>query len=87
MSDSDGRFGHVDIEWGPTIDAAACTGCGACIDFRRLDVHQWIEDEGQVEIAHRLHCGLGCSHYATLCEAQAISFPTFEEIKRARRAT
>ena len=28
---------------------------------------------------------VGCSHCATLCEAEALSFPTFDEIKRMRR--
>ena len=31
--------GKVDIEWGPTIDAGTCTGCGVCIDFCHNDVY------------------------------------------------
>ena len=31
--------GKIEIEWGPTVDAAACTGCGACIDFCHNDVY------------------------------------------------
>lgn len=30
-------------------------------------------------------CVAGCSHCATLCEAGAISFPTTEDLRRARR--
>jgi NAD-dependent dihydropyrimidine dehydrogenase PreA subunit len=85
VSDSNGRLRRIDIEWGPAIDAAAYTGCSTCIDFCHHDVYQWTNDESQVVVAHKLHCVPGCSHCATLCEAKAISFPTFEEIKRARR--
>jgi NAD-dependent dihydropyrimidine dehydrogenase PreA subunit len=87
MSDSHGRALRIDIEWGPTIDAAACTGCGACIDVCHHDVYCWTNDESRVIVAHKLHCVPGCSHCASLCEAQAISFPTFAEIKRTRRDT
>jgi NAD-dependent dihydropyrimidine dehydrogenase PreA subunit len=75
----------VDIEWGPTIDAEACTGCGTCIDFCHNDVYRWSDDESTVIVAFKTHCVTGCSHCATLCEAQAISFPTVADIKRARR--
>ena len=75
---------HIDIEWGPTIDAGACTGCGACIDFCHHDVYGWSDDGARVVVVHKTHCVPGCSHCATLCEAGAISFPTLEDIKRAR---
>ena len=85
LSDEGRAVRHVDIEWGPTIDAEACTGCGTCIDFCHNDVYSWSEDESTVVVAHKMHCVSGCSHCATLCEVQAISFPTVEDIKRARR--
>jgi NAD-dependent dihydropyrimidine dehydrogenase PreA subunit len=75
----------IDIEWGPTIDAEGCTGCGTCIDFCKNDVYRWSDDESKVVVGHKTHCVTGCSHCATLCEAQAIAFPTLEELKRARR--
>ena len=46
---------------------------------------RWSEDESRVVVAFKTHCVTGCSHCATLCEAEAISFPTVEDIKRARR--
>jgi NAD-dependent dihydropyrimidine dehydrogenase PreA subunit len=85
MSDNGKAVRHIDIEWGPTIDAAACTGCGTCIDFCHHDVYAWSDDGSTVVVAHKTNCVPGCSHCGTLCEAQAISFPTLEEIKRARR--
>jgi NAD-dependent dihydropyrimidine dehydrogenase PreA subunit len=87
VSDTNGRVRHIDIDWGPTIDAATCTGCGTCIDFCHNDVYRWSDDETTVVVAHKTNCVTGCSHCATLCEAQAISFPTLKEIKRARRDT
>ena len=75
----------IDIEWGPTVDVGACTGCGTCIEFCQNDVYRWSEDGRQVQVAFKTHCVPGCSHCATLCEEEAISFPTLEDIKRARR--
>ncbi len=83
--DANGHVRHIDIEWGPTVDAEACTGCGVCIDYCHHDVYQWSDDKSHVVVAHKLHCVPGCSHCGTLCDAQAIAFPTLEEIKRARR--
>jgi len=71
------------IEWGPTIDTAACTGCGTCIEFCHNDVFAWADEK--VIVAHKNDCVAGCSHCATLCEAGAISFPTLEDLRRARR--
>ena len=73
------------VEWGPTLDAEKCTGCGACIEFCHNDVYAWSEDGERVVVAHRTNCVSGCSHCATLCESQALSFPTLEDIMRARR--
>ena len=41
--------------------------------------------EADALLLFETHCVSGCSHPGTLCEAAAISFPTLEEIKRARR--
>ena len=71
------------IEWGPTLDADACTGCGTCIEFCHNDVYAWAGDK--VVVAHKDHCVAGCSHCATLCETEALTFPTVADIKRARR--
>jgi NAD-dependent dihydropyrimidine dehydrogenase PreA subunit len=85
VSDDKGAVRHIEIEWGPTLDAEACTGCGTCIDFCHNDVYRWSEDESKVVVAFKDHCVSGCSHCSTLCAAEAISFPTLEEIKRMRR--
>jgi NAD-dependent dihydropyrimidine dehydrogenase PreA subunit len=85
VSDRGGRIRHIEIEWGPAIDAGACTGCGTCIDFCHQDVYRWSDDQSRVEVATKTNCVTGCSHCGTLCEAEAICFPTLEEIKRLRR--
>lgn len=71
------------VDWGPTLDSDACTDCGTCIDFCHNDVYAWEGDT--LVVAHKDHCVIGCSHCATLCEADALSFPTLEDIKKARR--
>jgi NAD-dependent dihydropyrimidine dehydrogenase PreA subunit len=86
MNDTNDRVRDLAIEWGPTVDAGSCSGCGTCIDFCHDDVYSWSADESTVVVAHKANCVTGCSHCATLCEVQAISFPTFEQIKRARRS-
>ena len=69
--------------WSPTVDGAECAGCGTCIDFCHNDVYAWADE--RVVVAHKTNCVVGCSHCAMLCEVGAISFPTLEDIKRARR--
>ncbi len=84
MSDKTVPVHHIDIEWGPTIDAAECIGCGTCIGFCHNDVYRRSDDGSRAVVAFKTHCVAGCSDCATLCVAEAISFPTLEEIKRAR---
>jgi NAD-dependent dihydropyrimidine dehydrogenase PreA subunit len=76
------EHGTGEFVWGPTIDAAACSDCGVCVDFCRSGVYEWAGDH--VVVAHRGACIAGCSHCATLCEAGALTFPSLEEL-RARR--
>ena len=71
------------FEWGPTIDAAACTDCGACIDFCQNGVYERVE--GHVTVVHRSSCMAGCSHCATLCEPGALTFPSLDELRASRK--
>ena len=71
------------VDWGPTVDAELCTGCRTCVDFCHNGV--WgITDDKAVVVA-KSSCVVGCSHCATLCEAGAITFPSIEDLRRARR--
>jgi MinD superfamily P-loop ATPase len=74
---------HQKIEWGPTIDDAACDSCRTCLEFCHQGVYGLVD--GKVRVTERAACIEGCSHCATLCEAGAISFPTLDDLRRARR--
>lgn len=87
MSDKEGRTPHIDVQWGPTVDPEACTGCGTCIESCHNDVYRWNDDKDKVVVGHKTHCVPGCSHCGTLCPTGAISFPTLEELKRLRRGS
>ncbi len=71
------------VDWGPTVDPELCTGCRACVDFCHQDV--WGFEDGKAVVLVKANCVVGCSHCATLCEPGAISFPTLEDLRRARR--
>jgi len=77
------RTPREQFEWGPTIDAAACTDCGACLDFCQNGVYERVE--GHVVVAHRASCIAGCSHCATLCEPDALAFPSLDELRASRK--
>jgi NAD-dependent dihydropyrimidine dehydrogenase PreA subunit len=73
-----------DFVWGPTLDESACReGCSTCIDFCQNGVYDWVD--GRVRVVQRDACMEGCSHCATLCEAGALTFPSLEELRAARR--
>jgi NAD-dependent dihydropyrimidine dehydrogenase PreA subunit len=85
VSDGGNQVRHIELEWGPTLNADLCTGCGTCIDWCKHDVYRWSEDGGKVEVETKTNCVVGCSHCGGLCPEGALSFPTVEEIKRLRR--
>ena len=52
---------------------------------RHLSAGVWDFVDGKAVVAAKLGCIVGCSHYATLCEEGAISFPTIDDLRGARR--
>ena len=71
-----------EIDWGPTIDDAACRdGCRVCFDFCKQGAYDVVD--GRVRVVRRTACIVGCSHCAGLCEAGAIAFPSLEELRKA----
>ena len=71
-----------EIDWGPTIDDAACRdGCRVCLDFCRQGVYDLVD--GRARVVRRTACIVGCSHCAGLCEAGAIAFPSLEDLRKA----
>jgi NAD-dependent dihydropyrimidine dehydrogenase PreA subunit len=75
--------GPPEFVWGPAIEAAACTDCGACLDFCQNGVYEKVD--GRVVVAQRGACVPGCSHCATLCEAGALTFPSLGELRASRQ--
>lgn len=77
-------MGAQDFEWGPTLDESACReGCRTCRDFCQNGVYEVVD--GRVRVARRGACVPGCSHCATLCEAGALTFPSLDDLRAARR--
>jgi NAD-dependent dihydropyrimidine dehydrogenase PreA subunit len=70
------------IDWGPTIDEAACRdGCRMCLDFCQNGVYAWVD--GKTCVVQRTACIVGCSQCASLCESGAIAFPSLEDLRKA----
>lgn len=69
--------------WGPTIDEALCTDCRVCLDFCQFGVYGLRQEH--VRVVSRSSCMEGCSHCATMCEGGALTFPTLDELRAARR--
>jgi NAD-dependent dihydropyrimidine dehydrogenase PreA subunit len=91
-SDEEQHMGWLDgipreeIDWGPTIDEAACRdGCRVCLDFCKQGVYGLAD--GRVLVAERTSCVVGCSHCASICEAGAIAFPSLEDLRKAHPRT
>jgi len=56
----------IEVEWGPAIDAGACTGCGTCRDLCHNDVYRWADDHSRVAVGYKAHCMPGCSLRRTM---------------------
>jgi len=69
--------------WGPTIDAAACADCKVCLEFCQRGVYAMVDKH--VRVVAKDSCMEGCSHCASMCEAGALTFPTLDELRAARR--
>lgn len=68
-----------EIDWGPTIDARKCVGCGVCLNCGK-NVFDW--EDGKSVVARRNDCQVGCTTCANLCQGKCISFPPLEELRR-----
>jgi NAD-dependent dihydropyrimidine dehydrogenase PreA subunit len=69
--------------WGPTLDEATCTGCKVCLEFCQQGVYAMAG--GHVRVLAKTSCIEGCSHCAGMCEAGALTFPTLDELRAAKR--
>lgn len=63
------------IPWFPTVDAAACDGCGKCLQFCSHGVYAQDADGGPVHVEQPLDCEIDCDNCTRLCPRKAINFP------------
>ncbi|MGQ9619322.1 MAG: 4Fe-4S dicluster domain-containing protein [Candidatus Aminicenantia bacterium] len=70
------------IPWYPTINEEACIGDRNCVDFCKNEVFEWDEENGKPMVVKPFNCILGCSACAQICPADAINFPSLEELRR-----
>lgn len=67
-----GKLDRSKVDWGPTVDAEKCIGCGLCMNCGR-GVYEWIDNKAVVKQYGR--CIPGCRTCANLCPEGAITFP------------
>ena len=73
------------VPWYPTIAYEACTGDKECFNFCKNNVFRWDEKNDHPIVENPYNCVLGCSACASLCPAEAISFPPLDEIRELMR--
>lgn len=66
------------IPWFPVIDEEKCINCGACLDFCSNNVFE--EGESTTIVANPYNCVVGCSACQRVCDSEAISFPSKDEL-------
>ena len=67
-------YPRTQIPWYPTIDDAACNGCGVCLRLCATGAIKRAGD-GKVIVADPYCCIVGCSSCETICKPGAITFP------------
>ena len=66
------------IPWFPVIDVNKCINCGACLDFCSNDVFE-VGDIVMI-ISNPCNCVVGCSSCQKICNSDAITFPSKNEL-------
>jgi len=74
------------VPWFPILDLDACIGDQECLKFCKNDVFVWDELNSCPVVEKPFNCVLGCSACEQICPAEAISFPSKEELRRVLRA-
>ena len=74
------------IPWFPRIDFQACIGDQECVKFCKNGVFLWDELKNRPEVICPLNCVVGCDACSQICPAEAISFPSKDELRQTMRA-
>ncbi|HUT17255.1 MAG TPA: ferredoxin family protein [Acidobacteriota bacterium] len=79
------------IPWYPTIDYDKCTSCGTCVDYCKLGVYEFEENQGKKKpvVKNPNNCVVFCTGCNEQCPAGAIKHPSKKEareiIKKLRK--
>lgn len=73
-----GDLDRSKLNWGPTVDAAKCIGCGMCMHCG-AKVYDWVDKKPKV--ARFDKCMTGCRTCMNLCPTNAITFPPLADVK------
>jgi CDP-4-dehydro-6-deoxyglucose reductase len=68
------------IDWHPTVDEAACIGCGTCVTGCSRLVYRFDFARAKSVVADPLNCMVGCTTCANTCPTHAIHFPPLENV-------
>ena len=70
------------IPWFPKIAFDACIGDQECVKFCKNDVFHWNEVKNRPDVIKPFNCVVGCDACSQICPAEAISFPSRDELRR-----
>lgn len=69
------------IPWFPAVDYDLCTGDQECFHFCKNDVFAWDEENQRPIVQNPYNCVVGCQACINICPAEAIRFPSKEELR------
>ena len=68
------------IDWHPTVDIAACIGCGTCVTGCGRLVYRFDYESKKAVVVDPLNCMVACVTCANTCPTHAISFPSLATV-------
>jgi NAD-dependent dihydropyrimidine dehydrogenase PreA subunit len=72
------------IPWGPTIDYEKCVNCAKCVDYCKLGVYKFEENQGKKKsvVKNPNNCVVLCTGCQEQCPAGAITHPSKTETRK-----
>jgi NAD-dependent dihydropyrimidine dehydrogenase PreA subunit len=73
------------IPWHPTIDYSKCVSCGKCVNYCKLGVYEFEEQNGKLKpvVKNPTNCVVYCNGCDAVCPQAAISHPSKKETAKA----